>query len=99
VLRTGVGLLLIAAVFQLFDGLQTVSTGALRGLGETKLPMIANLIGHWGIGLPIAYVLCFQYGWGAQGLWAGLAVGLILIGGVLTGVWHWRSLRPPPAAA
>jgi MATE family multidrug resistance protein len=99
VLRTGVGLLLIAAVFQLFDGLQTVSTGALRGLGETKLPMIANLIGHWGIGLPIAYVLCFEYGWGAQGLWAGLAVGLILIGGVLTGVWHWRSLRPPSAAA
>ena len=99
VLGIGVGLLLVAAVFQLFDGLQTVSTGALRGLGETKVPMFANLIGHWCIGLPIAYVLCFDYGWGAQGLWAGLAVGLILIGGTLTGVWHWRSLQTPSPAA
>ncbi len=98
VLRIGVGLLLVAAVFQLFDGLQVVSTGALRGLGETKVPMIANLIGHWGIGLPIAYALCFHYGWGVQGLWAGLAVGLILIGGTLTVVWHRRSQRSPSPA-
>ena len=93
VLTIGVGLLLVAAVFQLFDGLQVVSTGALRGLGDTRVPMIANLIGHWGLGLPIAYALCFWYGWGAQGLWAGLAVGLILIGATLLGVWHWRSRR------
>jgi MATE family multidrug resistance protein len=98
VLTIGVGLLLVAAVFQLFDGLQVVSTGALRGLGETRVPMIANLIGHWGLGLPIAYALCFWYGWGAQGLWAGLAVGLILIGATLVGVWHWRSRRLPEPA-
>jgi MATE family multidrug resistance protein len=99
VLTIGVGLLLVAAVFQLFDGLQVVSTGALRGLGDTRVPMIANLIGHWGLGLPIAYALCFWYGWGAQGLWAGLAVGLILIGATLLVVWHWRSRQLSAPAA
>jgi MATE family multidrug resistance protein len=91
VIELGVGLLLIAAVFQLFDGTQTVTTGALRGLGNTHVPMIVNLVGHWAIGLPIAYYLCFQRGWGVQGLWAGLALGLILIGLVLLGVWHRQS--------
>jgi MATE family multidrug resistance protein len=91
VIDVGVGLFLVAAVFQLFDGLQTVTTGALRGLGNTKTPMLANLIGHWGIGLPIAYLLCFQRGWGVQGLWAGLAIGLILIGATLLAVWRRQS--------
>jgi MATE family multidrug resistance protein len=87
----GAGLFLVAAVFQLFDGLQTVTTGALRGLGNTHVPMVANLIGHWAIGLPIAYFLCFQRGWGVQGLWAGLAIGLILVGSTLLGVWRRQS--------
>jgi len=91
VIELGVGLFLVAAVFQLFDGVQTVTTGALRGLGITHTPMLANLVGHWGIGLPLAYVLCFQRGWGVQGLWAGLALGLMLIGSLLLFVWHRRS--------
>jgi MATE family multidrug resistance protein len=91
VVRIGIGLFLVAAVFQLFDGLQTVTTGALRGLGNTKTPMLANLIGHWLIGLPLAYVLCFKSGLGAQGLWIGLAAGLILIGSVLLAVWYRQS--------
>jgi MATE family multidrug resistance protein len=91
VIELGIGLFLVASVFQLFDGVQTVTTGALRGLGDTKTPMFVNLVGHWGIGLPVAYVLCFSRGWGVQGLWAGLALGLILIGAVLLVVWRRQS--------
>lgn len=91
VIEIGVVLLFICSVFQLFDGLQTVTTGALRGLGDTRTPMIANLIGHWAIGLPVGYSLCFHWGWGVAGLWTGLSVGLILIGAVLLWVWSWRS--------
>jgi MATE family multidrug resistance protein len=93
VVQLGIGLLLIASVFQLFDGMQTVTTGALRGLGNTHLPMFVNLVGHWAIGLPLAYYLCFTRGWGVEGLWTGLALGLILIGSVLLGVWHRESAR------
>jgi MATE family multidrug resistance protein len=92
VISIGVGLFLVAAVFQLFDGVQAVATGALRGLGDTRTPLIVNLVGHWMIGLPLAYALCFWYGWGAQGLWMGLASGLIVTGSVLVVVWHRRNL-------
>ena len=91
VVRTAISLFLVAAVFQLCDGLQTVTTGALRGLGNTRTPMFVNLVGHWLIGLPLAWILCFEYGWGAQGLWIGLATGLILIGSTLLIVWHRQS--------
>lgn len=91
VLEVGVSLFLVASVFQLFDGIQTVTTGALRGLGNTKTPMLVNLVGHWGIGLPIAWMLCFHWGWGVRGLWAGLAIGLILIGSTLLQVWRTQS--------
>ena len=91
VIKVGMGLLLVAAVFQLFDGVQAVSTGALRGLGNTRTPMIVNVIGHWILGLPLGYVLAFRYGWGAQGLWTGLAFGLIVTGAILLGVWHKQS--------
>jgi MATE family multidrug resistance protein len=90
-LRTGAAVLLVCAVFQPFDGCQTVATGALRGLGETRVPMVMNLIGHWAIGLPVAYVLCFHRGWGVEGLWSGLALGLMIVGAVLVGVWHVLS--------
>ena len=91
VIRIGIGLLLVAAVFQLFDGVQAVLTGALRGIGDTRTPMLVNLVGHWILGLPLAYALCFHYGLSAQGLWMGLAAGLIFTGGVLLVVWHRRS--------
>jgi MATE family multidrug resistance protein len=84
----GVILLAIAAVFQMFDGLQVVATGILRGLGDTRTPMFMNLAGHWIIGLPIGYLLCFHTGLGVFGLWAGLSVGLILV--AITLVWTWR---------
>ncbi|MCC7009882.1 MAG: MATE family efflux transporter [Acidobacteria bacterium] len=87
----GATILLLCAVFQPFDGVQAVATGALRGLGDTRTPMWTNLVGHWGIGLPTAYALCFVAGWGIVGLWAGLSLSLVLIGAMLLAIWHRRS--------
>lgn len=89
-LAIGIGLLRIAAVFQLFDGLQVAATGVLRGAAETRLPMVANLAGHWALGLPLGYYLCFARGMDAAGLWAGLSLGLIVVALLL--VWYWRRL-------
>ncbi len=83
-------LLIVAGIFQLFDGLQGVSTGVLRGLGDTRTPMVSNLVGHWMLGLPIGYALCFWAGWGVVGLWVGLSLGLIAIGLTLVITWHRR---------
>ena len=83
----GTSLLLLAAVFQLFDGIQGVITGTLRGIGDTRTPMVVNLIAHWAIGLPTGYLLCFVVGWGVYGLWIGLSLGLIVTGVILFWVW------------
>jgi multidrug resistance protein, MATE family len=91
VLAIGAGLLMLAACFQLFDGIQTVVTGALRGLGQTRIPMLVNLCGYWAIGLPLGYVLCFHYGYGVFGLWWGLTVSLIVIAIVLLIAWQRAS--------
>lgn len=90
VIRVGARLLLVAAAFQLFDGMQTVATGSLRGSGDTRTPMWANLVAYWFIGLPAGALLCFHFGWGALGIWIGLCVGLIIIGSVLLWTWHTR---------
>jgi MATE family, multidrug efflux pump len=92
VIRAGASLLVIAGFFQFFDGLQTVATGALRGAGDTHTPMICHLVAYWGLGLPIGYYLCFSRGWGAKGLWIGLALALILIGLVLVVVWRRKTI-------
>lgn len=92
VIRMGARLLMVAAAFQLFDGLQTVATGALRGAGDTKTPMLANFIAYWLIGLPAGCLLCFGLGWGAVGIWVGLCGGLIIIGSALLLTWHRRKL-------
>ncbi|HET9568514.1 MAG TPA: MATE family efflux transporter [Vicinamibacterales bacterium] len=92
IIEIGVGLLAIAAAFQLFDGTQAVVTGALRGISETRMPMIVNVIGHWFLGLPVGYALCFRFGWGVTGLWIGLSIGLVVAALVLTVVWWKRAL-------
>jgi MATE family multidrug resistance protein len=86
-------LLAAGAAFQLFDGIQTVATGALRGAGDTRTPMLCHLIAYWIIGLPLGYYLCFHLGWGAFGLWAGLSLALILIGIVLLLTWRNMTHR------
>jgi MATE family multidrug resistance protein len=91
VLATGASLLFFCALFQPFDGFQAVCTGALRGLADTRTPVVVNVIGHWLIGLPVGCVLCFRLDWGVTGLWAGLALGLTLVGLTLLGVWSRRA--------
>jgi multidrug resistance protein, MATE family len=97
-LDIGVQLLAIAAAFQLFDGTQAVATGVLRGVGDTRTPMIMNVIGHWVLGLPAGYVLCFRAGWGVAGLWVGLSIGLTFVALALTFAWQQkaRHLAVPP---
>lgn len=95
VLSTGVGLLALAALFQLFDGMQTVATGALRGIGNTRTPMLVNLFGYWLFGLPFGYWLCFKRGYGVAGLWWGLTAALVGIALALFWVWQrqWHGGR------
>lgn len=93
VVAAGTSLVMVGAAFQLFDGIQTVATGALRGAGETRLPMFTFLFGYWSLGVPLGWWLAFRGGWGAKGLWVGFCAALISIGLVLLGVWGWRSNR------
>lgn len=89
VISFAANLLAIAAVFQIFDGLQAVATGALRGMGNTRTPMTWNLVCYWVIGLPLGCWLCFVLHWGAAGLWDGLCLALVLIGTGL--LWTWSA--------
>ncbi|MEL6823276.1 MAG: MATE family efflux transporter [Calditrichota bacterium] len=70
------GLLFFAAIFQLPDGLQVSAAGALRGLKDTRIPMIVNFIAYWGIGIPMGHWLGLTSGYGPEGLWTGLILGL-----------------------
>ena len=95
VIETGVRLLRVAAAFQLFDGVQVVATGALRGTGDTRTAMLANLAGHWLLGLPVGALLCFRVGLGVVGLWIGLCVGLIAVAVILLTTWSRRLVMLP----
>lgn len=88
VIAATVPLLLVAAAFQFFDGLQITATGALRGAGNTHAGLIVQIVGYWVIGLPVGYVLGFRWHYGAVGLWLGLCVGLIVAGLTLTLIWR-----------
>jgi len=72
-------LMIIAALFQVFDGTQTVAAGALRGHKDTATPMLIAGIGYWGIGFVGGWLLAFPLGYGAIGLWWGLALGLAVV--------------------
>jgi MATE family multidrug resistance protein len=89
VVAVAAALLPIAGVFQVFDGLQVVAAGALRGIGDTRVPMILILVGFWLIGLPICFLLGFTLGVGPSGIWWGLATGIGVVGILLA----WRIVR------
>jgi MATE family multidrug resistance protein len=92
-----VPLLLIAAVFQVFDGMQTVAAGALRGLHDATLPMLLGAIGYWAVGFAGGWLLAFPLGLGPIGLWSGLALGLATVALLLAGRFAWLSARLQPA--
>lgn len=83
IIELGASLLVISAVFQLFDGVQTVAAGALRGAADVRFPFLANVAAHWGVGFPLALWFGFHAGLGAVGLWIGLLAGLVLVAGLL----------------
>jgi multidrug resistance protein, MATE family len=89
VIAIGSDLVRIAALFQLFDGVQAVAAGALRGAGDVRFPFVTNVVGHWFIGFPVALTLGFALHGGAQGLWWGLTCGLVVVS-VALAVRFWR---------
>ena len=94
VLDAAVPLILVAAVFQVSDGVQAVASGALRGAGDTRWPLVSNLLGHYLIGLPVGLYLAFPAGLGASGLWWGLSLGLTVVAAVLTTRFVVLTRRP-----
>jgi MATE family multidrug resistance protein len=92
-------LLIIAGLFQLFDGAQSVAAGALRGLKDTRVPLGIALVGYWLVAFPLAVVLGFLLDGGAVGIWIGLATGLAFAALLLNLRFHWLSRRPPPLQA
>lgn len=84
----------IAAFFQLFDGLQAVMSGALRGAGDVRVPFVANLVAHWCVGFPLAWALAFPVGLGVRGLWLGLTAGLVVVSLALLARFLRLSSRP-----
>jgi len=90
IIAYGTGLLAVAAVFQVVDGMQAVVLGVLRGLKDTRVPMICAVFSYWIVGMPVGYVLGFKLGFGGYGIWAGLVTGLALA--AVTLLWRYRII-------
>lgn len=71
-----VQLLVVAGVFQIFDGVQVVSSGALRGFADTRVPFLVGIVSYWVVALPVSWLVAFHFGFGAPGVWVGFVVGL-----------------------
>lgn len=93
VMEIGRQMIALAAVFQLFDGAQTVGSGALRGLKDTHAAMIFALSGYWGVGLPLGVLLAFFLGFGPTGLWWGFVAGLAVVAVLMTARFANKSSR------
>ena len=99
IVAAGLGLLAMAAAFQLFDGWQVAGLCALRGAADTRVPMWITILGYWAVGAPAAYLLGFHTRLGAQGVWAGLVLALAVVAALLG--WRVRRVlwgRPPARA-
>ena len=101
IIATGIGLLAVAALFQLVDGAQVIALGLLRGVQDTRQPMIIAALSYWAVGMPASYILGFPLGLGGIGIWLGLVAGLACAG-VLLMLRFWRksirSVGAPPVA-
>lgn len=93
VVNVAIALLSIAAMFQLFDGIQVIAAGALRGLKDTRIPMLIGFLSYWCIGFGGGYLMGLRLGWGGVGLWLGLVLGLATAAVVLT--WRFHVLISP----
>ncbi|MGF1480806.1 MAG: MATE family efflux transporter [Cyanophyceae cyanobacterium] len=82
-------LLMIAAIAQVLDGFQKAVYGSLQGLQDTQIPMLLNVLGYWGVGLSVGYLLGFTFNWGSIGLWIGQSVAIT----VVAGLFFWRFCR------
>jgi MATE family multidrug resistance protein len=83
VVAVAAALIPIAGVFQVFDGLQVVSAGVLRGAGDTRAPLVSNVLGFWLVGMPVSLWLGFRAGLGVVGLWWGFVAGLAAVAAFL----------------
>ncbi|EKF19669.1 MATE family efflux transporter [Nitratireductor pacificus] len=95
VIQLAVSFLALAALFQIFDGAQAVAGGMLRGLHDTKVPMIYSLCGYWGIGMTLGVMLAFPLDFGGVGIWIGLVSGLAVVSVLLFARWQNRSKLMP----
>ena len=95
----GAGLLALAAAFQVVDGAQVVALSVLRGLKDTRVPMLCAVISYWGIGLPAGWILAFPQGYGGTGIWTGLVIGLTMAALSLGTrfAWLFSRMRGAPA--
>lgn len=93
VIQLAMKVILFAALFQIFDGIQAVGAGALRGIGNTKESLWANLLGHYGVSLPLGLVFCFTLQWGLSGLWLGITSGLIVTAAMIVFFWNKLTVR------
>jgi MATE family multidrug resistance protein len=91
VIALGVAFLGVAAIFQIVDGAQVVGAGILRGLHDTRVPMIFTFIGYWLIGIGVGVWLAFSVGWGGVGIWTGLALGLAIVAVLMLARWARRD--------
>jgi MATE family multidrug resistance protein len=96
VIAVAASLIPIAGVFQVFDGLQVVASGVLRGLGDTRAPMVANLLGYWFLGIPVSLYFGFLANYGPAGLWWGLVLGLAVVASTLLVRVRARLARQQP---
>jgi len=93
VIELAIALLGVAAMFQLADGIQAIAAGALRGIRDTRVPMLIGVASYWGAGFSCAWLLGFQLGWGSRGIWLGLAIALMLAASVLAWRFHQQTRR------
>lgn len=93
ILAIGVGLLAVAALFQLVDGAQVIALGLLRGVQDTAVPMVIAALAYWAVGIPASYLLGFTFGLDGIGVWLGLVLGLGCAG-ILLSLRFWRFALP-----